>query len=106
MKDLCLKLPFLQSLCPCMDEPVCVPADKEYSSVLETKCVFIEHNEENVAPLLDALDMLHSLSFQLFDAKLLCLSEAKAALVQEHLNHTVRHCLQFSTYEIILLMSY
>ena len=80
-----------------MDEPVCVPADKEYSSLLETTCVFIEHNEENVAPLLDAPDMLHSLSFQLFNAKLLCLSEAKAVLVQEHLNHTVRHCLQFSS---------
>ena len=80
-----------------MDEPVCVPADKECPSLLETTCVFIEHHEENVAPLLDALDMLHSLNFQLFDAKLLCLSEAKAALVQEHLNHTVSHCLQLSS---------
>ena len=78
-------------------QPVCVPADKEYSSLLETTCVFIEHNEENIAPFLDALDMLHSLSFQLFDAKLLCLSEAKAVLVQVHLNHTVRHCLQYSS---------
>ena len=38
---------------------------------------------------LDILEMLHCLDFQLCDAKLLCLSEVKAALVQE-INHSVR----------------
>ena len=73
-----------------MDEPICVPAEKEHPLLLEITCVFIEHKEKEVTPFLDTLDMLHCLDFHLCDAKLLCLSEAKAALVQEIINHSVR----------------
>ena len=73
-----------------MDEPICVPAEKEDPLLLETTCVFIERKEKEVTPLLDTMEMLHCLDFQLCDAKLLCLSEAKAALVQEIINHFVR----------------
>ena len=73
-----------------MDEPICVPAEKEDPLLSETTCVFIELKEKEVTPLLDTLEMLHCLDFQLCDAKLLCLSEAKAALVQEIINHSVR----------------
>ena len=51
---------------------------------------FIEHKEKEVTPFLYTLDVLHCLDFQLCDAKLLCLSETKAALVQEIINHSVR----------------
>ena len=73
-----------------MDEPICVPAKEEHPLPLETTCVFIEHKGEEVAPLLDVLDMLHCLNFQLFDAKLLCLSEEKATLIQEIIHQSVR----------------
>ena len=73
-----------------MDEPICVLAEEEDPLLLEITCVFIEHKEKEVTPLLDTLEMLHCLDFQLCDAKLLCLSEAKAALVQEIINHSVR----------------
>ena len=58
--------------------------------LFETACAFIEHKEKEVTPFLDTLEMLHCLEFQLCDAKLLCLSEATAALVQEIINHSVR----------------
>ena len=64
-----------------MDEPICVPAEEEHPLLLETTCVFIEHKEKEVTPFLDTLELLHCLDFQLCDTKLLCLSEAKAALV-------------------------
>ena len=73
-----------------MDEPICVPAEKEDPLLLETTCVFIECKEKEITPFLDTLEMLHCLDFQLCDAKLLCLSEARAALIQEIINHSVR----------------
>ena len=72
-----------------MDEPITVPAEREHPLLLETTCDFIERKEKEVTPFLDILEMLHCLDFQLCDAKLLCLSEVKAALVQE-INHSVR----------------
>ena len=45
----------LQSLCPCMDEPICVPAGEEHPLLLETTGVFIEHKEKEVTPFLDNL---------------------------------------------------
>ena len=70
-----------------MDELICVPAEKEHPLFLETTyCMFLL----SATSFLDNLDMLHCLDFQLCDSKLLCLSEAKAALVQEIINHSVR----------------
>ena len=60
---------------------------------METTCVFFKYNEEEVSSLLDAMEALHSLNFQLLDAKLLVFSEAKAAAAQEILHHSVSHYL-------------